>query len=148
MCFKMSETRRRIFFNYDFILCVCLNSHDSPRTQSQKVRLYQYIVLIRFWNILIKRQKIWHFLNYSIEILRGCYRIAMNEQFKFKFLNNYQGSSSVPSLEKVFTFLLFNVRVSDSFIRMKITTKGADRITYLSLKLLGIARMPETGLDL
>ena len=51
LCFKkMSKTRRKIFFNYDFFLFECLNSdtHDSPRKKSQKVRLYQYIVLIRF----------------------------------------------------------------------------------------------------
>ena len=99
-----------------FFLSLCVRisipTIAQERTESHKVRLYQYIILIRFWNIWFKRQKI--FLNYSIEILRGSYNIAINEQFIFKFINNDSDRSSVPNLEKVFTFLLlFNMRVSD-----------------------------------
>ena len=64
----MSESRRKILLNYDFFLFECLKSdtHNNPKTESQKVRLHlhQYIVLIRFWNIWFKGRK-YYLLNYS-----------------------------------------------------------------------------------
>ena len=55
-------------------------------------------------------------------------------------------------LEKVFTFLLFNVRVRDYFIRicsMKLTTKRADRIITFSERLeIVTSRAVEYGLEI
>ena len=49
---------------------------------------------------------------------------------------------------RVLTFLLFDVRVSDSFIKirsMKITTKSADRMVALYLELKCFTKMTNTS---
>ena len=44
-----------------------------------------FLVLIEIHKLLVGKC----FLNFSIELLKGCYSIALNEQFISKFINNY-----------------------------------------------------------
>ena len=73
LCFKMSGTRGKIFFNYDFFLFVCLNSdtHDeNGKSKSSFVSIHKTYWL-DFAISSSKGRK--YFLNYFIEILRRCY---------------------------------------------------------------------------
>ena len=98
LCFKMSETRRKIFFNYDcFFLFLCVRilistTTRQPKNGKSKSSFVSTEDWLDFEISCSKGRK--YFVNYSIEILRLCYRIAINEQFIFKFINHYQGSFS------------------------------------------------------
>ena len=69
------KPEEKYFSTMIFFLFVYLNSdtHDKPRTESQKVLLYQYIV--PYWlDFAISGSKgREYFLNYSVKILRGGY---------------------------------------------------------------------------
>ena len=51
--------------------------------------MVQYLVINIDFEIHRSEDRKYYFLNDSIEILRGCHSIDINEHFIFKFINNY-----------------------------------------------------------
>ena len=62
-----------------------IGTHNNLRTESQKVDSINWLD----FGISRSKGRTYYFLNYFIEISRGCYSIVINEQFIFKFINNY-----------------------------------------------------------